>query len=82
MSDSAPGAQQAPKLTADERATYDVLRYFAFSHLPEDLQEVARPVKAIADQMAETLRGRELVKGLDALLVAKDCFVRAKLSGR
>jgi hypothetical protein len=57
-----------------------ILRYFAFEHLPPDLQEVSRPIGELAAQMADTLPpGAELTAGLRKLLEAKDCFVRARL---
>jgi len=57
-----------------------ILKYFAFAHLPEKLQEVSRPLCEIAVEMDESLPdGAEKSAGLRKLLEAKDCFVRAKL---
>jgi len=43
------------------------------------LQEVARPVHDVAHRMAGQLDGPQLELGLQRLLEAKDCFVRAAL---
>ena len=57
-----------------------ILRYFAWSHLPERLQEISRPVGDLATEMVDRLPdGPELTAGLRKLLEAKDCFVRANL---
>lgn len=57
-----------------------ILNYFAFSHLPERLQEVSRPVAQLAEQIDTKLPdGPEKSAGLRKLLEAKDCFVRAAL---
>lgn len=64
------GKQHHPAVT-------DVLRHFAYDHLPEHLQAVSKPAHDLAHQMAEQLDGAELTIGLRKLLEAKDCFVRA-----
>ena len=57
-----------------------ILKYFAFAHLPANLQRVSRPIGELAHQMEETLPdGPEKSAGLRKLLEAKDCFVRAAL---
>jgi len=57
-----------------------IMKYFAYSHLPEKLQEVSRPIAVLAELMDEELPdGAEKSAGLRKLLEAKDCFVRAKL---
>lgn len=57
-----------------------VLRYFAWSHLPEHLQAVSRPVGELAVTMVQRLPdGPELTAGLRKLLEAKDCLVRQAL---
>ena len=59
----------------------EVLEYFKYEHLKGELREVSRKSCELAREMAEVLpKCRELEKGLDALLIAKDCFVRAKLT--
>lgn len=57
-----------------------IMRYFAYSHLPEKLQAVSRPIGELAAQMdAGLLDGPEKTAGLRKLLESKDCFVRAML---
>lgn len=60
----------------------ETLRYFDFAHLPAPLQDVARPVHDVAHRMATSLSGPQLELGLQRLLEAKDCFVRAALTKR
>ena len=57
-----------------------IMRYFAYEHLPERLQEVSKPLGELAKEMDSLLLdGVEKSAGLRKLLEAKDCFVRAKL---
>ncbi len=57
-----------------------IMRYFAYSHLPEKLQAVSRPIGELAAQMdAGLLDGPEKTAGLRKLLESNDCFVRAML---
>lgn len=60
-------------------AVADVLRFFEYEHLPEHLQKISRPLHDLAHEMAGTLEGPQLTNGLNKLLEAKDCFVRAAL---
>lgn len=61
-------------------ATQHLLTFFRHSHLPEHLQEVARPIGELANHMATTLpENPEVSVGLRKLLEAKDCFVRANV---
>jgi len=62
-------------------ATEDILQHFTYDHLPEHLQEVSEPICRLARRYAEELDGPELTAGLRKLLEAKDCLVRAALSG-
>jgi hypothetical protein len=56
------------------------IRYFASDHLPKRLQEVARPICDLANEMEILLPdGPEKSAGMRKLLEAKDCFVRAAL---
>jgi hypothetical protein len=56
------------------------MRYFSYSHLPEPLQQVSKPIGELAAAMDAGLPdGPEKSAGLRKLLEAKDCFVRAKL---
>lgn len=62
------------------RQVNPLLRYFAYSHLPQHLQEVSRPIGELAEAMDANLPdGAEKTAGLRKLLEAKDCFVRASL---
>jgi len=58
----------------------EILKYFAYEHLPPHLQPASKAVGDVARQMAEHLPpSAELSAGLRKLLEAKDCFVRATL---
>lgn len=57
-----------------------VTKYFAFSHLPERLQTVSKPLGELAEKMELLLPdGPEKEAGMRKLLEAKDCFVRSAL---
>ena len=57
-----------------------IMKYFEYSHLPENLQEVSKPIGDLAKSMNDSLPdGAEKSAGLRKLLEAKDCLVRAKL---
>lgn len=57
-----------------------IMKYFAYEHLPEKLQEVSKPIGDLARQMDESLPDcPEKSTGLRKLLEAKDALVRAKL---
>ncbi len=63
-------------------ATQNLLRFFAYEHLPEDLRAVSLACHALAYQMVERVpEGPELTAGLRKLLEAKDCFARAAIDG-
>lgn len=56
------------------------IKYFAFAHLPQHLQEVSKPIGELAEKLENELPdGPEKSAGMRKLLEAKDCFVRAKL---
>lgn len=58
----------------------NILQFFEFSHLPDNLQEISKPFSQLAWKMAQELpTNPELTVGLRKLLEAKDCAVRAKL---
>jgi hypothetical protein len=60
--------------------TVGIVRYFAWSHLPEHLRPVSAQSCELARAMVAVLPdGPELTAGLRKLLEAKDCFVRAAL---
>jgi len=55
-------------------------KFFQYSHLPETLQPVSKVIFELATQMDNELEDSEEKEfGLRFLLMAKDCFVRAKL---
>ena len=57
-----------------------MLQFFAYSHLPAQLQEHSKPFAELADKIVETLpRNPERTAALRKLLEAKDCAVRARL---
>jgi len=57
-----------------------ILRYFEYKHLPAALQEVSKPICAVASGYDAALPdGAEKSAGLRKLLEAKDCFVRSAL---
>lgn len=61
-------------------AVLDVLRYFEYAHLPKDLQGPSKKCQELAIDMCESLPSvAQLTRGLQKLLEAKDCFVRAAL---
>lgn len=58
-----------------------IMKFFEYSHLPEHLQSVSKPIGELAQKMdSELPEGSEKEMGLRKLLEAKDCLVRAKLS--
>lgn len=58
----------------------ELLVFFEYAHLKDDLQEVSKPFHSIANQMANALPpGAETTTCLRKLLEAKDCAVRAAL---
>ena len=60
--------------------TTTVDRWFSYSHLPADLQEVSKACADLHDLMDAVLPdGAEKSAGMRKLLEAKDCFVRAAL---
>lgn len=67
------------QLVADRHpATQWIAQFFAYDHLPPDLQAVSAPCCVLAMTMVRALPdGAELTAGLRKLLEAKDCFVRA-----
>ena len=82
MTLSTPGTPEWLAAATDGRhpGTVQIMRYFAWSHLPERLQVISAPAGNLAVEMVERLPdGPELTAGLRKLLEAKDCFVRAAL---
>jgi hypothetical protein len=63
--------------------TQQLVRYFAWAHLPEALQAVSAPFGLLALQLLDVLPDNaELTTALRKLLEAKDCAVRAALDSR
>lgn len=61
-------------------AVANVLKFFAYSHLPEKLQAISKPFGDLAQQVAERApESAETTVCLRKLLEAKDCAVRAVL---
>ena len=58
-----------------------MLKWFAYSHLPDHLQEVSKPFSDLAAILVDTVSpGPERTVALRKLLEAKDAAVRAKLN--
>lgn len=56
------------------------MKYFDYSHLPQNLQNISKPIGELAKYMELHLpNGAEKSAGMRKLLEAKDCFVRANL---
>lgn len=56
-----------------------ILQFFAFSHLPDKLQEISRPFCELAEKIADGPSNAEATVALRKLLEAKDAAVRAHL---
>lgn len=60
-----------------------IMKYFAYSHLPEKLQSVSKPIGELAEKMDNELPDcAEKSVGLRKLLEAKDALVRAQLEAK
>lgn len=60
-----------------------IMKYFAYSHLPEKLQSVSKPIGELAEKMDNELPDcAEKSAGLRRLLEAKDALVRAQLESK
>lgn len=68
------------------------LRYFAYAHLPGHLQSISKPFHDLAFSMVDAVMttdnieevcapDHQLTLGLQKLVEAKDCMVRAALDG-
>jgi len=61
-------------------ATEAIAQFFAWGHLPPQLQAVSAPFQVLAKQLIDTLpRNPERTVALRKLLEAKDAAVRARL---
>lgn len=57
-----------------------MLKWFAYEHLPEDLQVISKQFKELADWLTQACEsGPERTVALRKLLEGKDAAVRAKL---
>lgn len=57
-----------------------MLQFFAYAHLPSELQKISAPFGVLATMLVETLpRNPERTVALRKLLESKDCAVRAQL---
>lgn len=63
-------------------STKHVLQFFAFGHLPPNLQVVASPFERMARTIAGQSNNPETTVALRKLLEAKDAAVRAVLAER
>jgi hypothetical protein len=71
------GTMDAPAKSQDQEP---MLQFFAYEHLPPQLQTVSRPFGELARLMVQDLpRNPERTAALRKLLEAKDCAVRALL---
>ena len=61
----------------------DMLPHFFFGHLPSELQAVSQPFHTLANVMATNHpTSAQTLQGLQRLLEAKDCAVRAAAQSR
>lgn len=63
-------------------ATEEKMSHLSYKHLPLDLQEPSRIVANAATEILNEIPGdsSQLTLGLQHLIDAKDCFVRAKVA--
>lgn len=67
---------------AQQQSGEQLLRYFAFDHLPELLQVTSAAFAQLATHLVDTTaRSAERTVALRKLLESKDCAVRAALPG-
>lgn len=60
--------------------SHPLIRWFAYSHLPEGLQRVSEPFSTLAVEMINRCgRGPQLDVAMQRLLEAKDAAVRAAI---
>ncbi len=73
-------AKDARGAFAELAQSEPIVKYFAYAHLPQQLQIVSKPFGDLALLLCEKLpRSAERAAGLRKLLEAKDCSVRAAL---
>ena len=72
--------KQQEEVKTEQKEANGILKHFNYSHLPESLQEISKPICELAKEMNNKLPDcAEKQAGLRKLLEAKDCFVRANL---
>lgn len=74
--------ENTPRMPGDGAGATDaepIMRYFAYKHLPERLQQVSRPFADLADYVMSLPRSAERAVALRKLLESKDAAVRAAL---
>ena len=75
------GQIEALKSKAESAPAERMLKWFAYSHLPEHLQQISAPFGELAIHITEAVvPGPERTVALRKLLEAKDAAVRAKLN--
>lgn len=76
-----PGSREAFAAAAKDRhpSTVHIMRYFAWSHLPERLANASEKFGALALDLLALPDGPELTVALRHLLEAKDAAVRAAI---
>lgn len=82
MTDHPLGTREymAKQVEGRHQSTVEIMKHFAWGHLPERLQLISRPCADLAlSVVLSTPDSPELTAGLRKLLEAKDCFVRAAL---
>lgn len=73
-----PNVEASPLIQL--RQSPEILKFFAYSHLPPHLQLLSKSFHDLAMEMvAKNPPSAEQAMGLRKLLEAKDCFVRASL---
>lgn len=70
---------QAQPSKAPHPAIQAILQFFAYSHLPQHLQEVSRPFGELANKIADGPQNAEATVAIRKLLESKDAAVRAVL---
>jgi len=73
------GDTTSPPATAPSVPDEPMLQFFAYDHLPPNLQAVSAPFRELAQTIVTLPRNPERTAALRKLLEAKDCAVRALL---
>ncbi len=76
-------SDQQPEQPSTNRhpAIQEKMRHFRYQQLPPHLAEVSKAVGDLAERMADELPADpQTTLGLQHLIYAKDCFVRARVA--